>query len=138
MFNRTSISLLLLLAGTLIYATCRQDAIFLMSVNPELLAKIKVDIDYADCNIFMYLAIFCLPDALWYMALLIFQSGLCNEGLLAKIVFGASIALPFLLETSQLIGFIPGTFDWLDIATYLLTLTLFTLCQKGRLRQYLH
>lgn len=135
MFNRASISFLLLLAGTLIYATCRQDAMFLMSVDSELLAKIKVEIDYADCNIFAYMALFSLPDALWYMALLVFQLGLCSEGLLAKIVFGASIALPFVLEVLQKYGVMPGTFDWLDILIYSLTFTIFVLCQQKRLKQ---
>lgn len=132
MFNRASISFLLLLVGALIYATCRQDAMFLMSVNPELLAKIKVEVDYTNCNLFMYLILFCLPDALWYMALLIVQTELYSgERLLEKVLFHLSIALPFILEMLQKVDFMPGTFDWFDIFTYLLTLMIFILCQRN-------
>ena len=130
MFNRAIISFLLLLAGALIYATCRQDAMLLMSANPELVAKINVEVDYTNCNLFMYIILFCLPDALWYMALLIFQLELCSGGLLAKIVFGASIALPFVLEVLQRYGVMPGTFDWYDILTYSIILMIFILCQR--------
>ena len=138
MFNRASISFLLLLAGSLIYATCRQEVLFLMPISPELLAKIKIEVDYANCNMFTSWIIFCLPDAFWYMALLTFQLKLCDGGFTEKTIFVLSIALPFILEAMQWLGLMPGTFDWLDILTYLLALTLFTLCQKGRLRQYLH
>ena len=135
MFNRASISLLLLLAGALIYATCRQEVLFLMPISPEWLAKIKIEVDYANCDSITSWVIFCLPDALWYMALLVFQLGLCSEGFLAKIVFGASIALPFVLEVSQKYGVMPGTFDWFDILIYLLTFAIFVLCQQKRLKQ---
>ena len=135
MFNRVGISFLLLLAGALIYATCRQEVLFLMPISPELLAKIKSEVDYANCGLITSWAIFCLPDALWYMALLVFQLGLCSEGFLAKIVFGASIALPFVLEVSQKYGVMPGTFDWFDILIYLLTFAIFVLCQQKRLKQ---
>ena len=135
MFIRAGISFLLLLAGALIYATCRQEVLFLMHVNPELLASIKIDIDYAECNLLVHWIVFCLPDALWYMALLIFQSELCREGLLAKIVFGASIVLPFVLEVSQKYGVMTGTFDWIDVFTYLLTLIIFILCRRKQLKQ---
>lgn len=137
MFNRASISLLLLLAGALIYATCRQEVLFLMPISPELLAKIKIEVDYANCSPITSWIIFCLPDTLWYMALLIVQTELCSgERLLEKVLFHLSIALPFILEMLQKVGFMPGTFDWFDIFTYLLTLMIFILCQRNRFCQF--
>lgn len=136
MFNRAAISALLLLAGALIYATCRQEVLFLMPISPELLAKIKIEVDYANCGLITSWAIFCLPDALWYAALLIFQLGLCDGGLMAKLLLILSIASPFILETMQWFGVMPGTFDWLDVLTYLLTLIIFAICQRKLLRQF--
>ena len=136
MFNRASISLLLLLAGALIYATCRQEVLFLMPISPELLAKIKIEVDYANCGPITSWIIFCLPDALWYMALLIFQLELCDGGFVEKTIFVLSIALPFILETMQWLGIMPGTFDWLDVLTYLITLTILVLCQRKQLSQF--
>lgn len=104
MFNRAGISALLLLAGALIYATCRQEVLFLLPFSPELLAKIKVEVDYANCGPIIGWAIFCLPDALWYAALLIFQLGLCDGGLMDKVIFMLSIALPFILKTIKIIS----------------------------------
>lgn len=127
---RVVISSLLLLAGALIYATCRQEVLFLMPFSPELLAKIKIEIDYANCTPITSWIVFCLPDALWYMALLIFQLGLCDGEFSDKLLFGLSVVLPFILETMQWFGIMSGTFDWLDVLTYLLTLKLFIVCQR--------
>lgn len=130
MFCRACISFVLLLAGALIYATCRQEVLFLMPFNVEWLAKIKIEVDYANCGPITSWVIFCLPDALWYMALLVFQSALYDGKFAGRFIFGLSVMLPFILEVIQLCGIIPGTFDWFDILTYLLTLIIFLLCQE--------
>lgn len=127
---RACISFLLLLAGALIYATCRQEVLFLMTFDAEWLAKIKIEVDYAECDVLTSWVIFCLPDALWYAALLTIQLVLCDGGAVGKSLFGLSVAFPFLFESMQWLGVMLGTFDWLDIVTYLLTLITFILCQR--------
>ena len=131
-------SLLFLLLGTLIHCTCRQDVIFLLPLQgSELLEAIKIDIHY-NGNPLIYFFLFCLSDALWYLALLMTQLKLCDGSLFMKFLFGLSIALPFIWELWQRLNPMLGTFDWFDIFTYLLTLIMFMLCVKRkRLHQFL-
>lgn len=138
MFGKICISTTLLITGALIYAFLRQDVLFLTFIPSDLLAKIKIDIDYSNCTIVTYFIIFCLPDALWYAALLIFQSGLSEKDIAAKSVFIASVLLPFIYEMMQKTGQIPGTFDWMDIFTYTLTLLILLLCQRKQFYQFLY
>lgn len=138
MFGKICISTTLLITGALIYAFLRQDILFLTFIPSDLLAKIKIDIDYSNCTIVTYFIIFCLPDALWYAALLIFQSGLSEKDIAAKSVFIASVLLPFIYEMMQKTGQIPGTFDWMDIFTYTLTLLILLLCQRKQFYQFLY
>lgn len=130
MYNRICISLFLLLIGTIIYILFRQDVLFLMYFPSNLLSKIKVDIDYSSCSWITYFLIFCLPDALWYAALLIFQSGLYEKSFIAKSLFVFSVSLPFIYELMQKTGMVYGTFDWFDVFTYLLTFLIIVLCQR--------
>ena len=133
---RAYISFLLLLAGALIYATCRQEVLFLMPFDAEWLAKIRIEVDCAECDALTSWIIFCLPDALWYAALLTIQLELCDGGVVGKSLFGLSVAFPFLFESMQWLGVMPGTFDWLDIVTYLLTLITFILCQRRQFYRF--
>lgn len=138
MFGKICISSTLLIAGTLIYVLFRQQVLFLTHIPSDLLAKIKINIDYSNCTAVTYFLIFCLPDALWYAALLIFQSALLEKNITAKFIFIASVLLPFIYEMMQKASLIPGTFDWMDIFTYLLTLLILFLCQKKHFYQLLH
>ena len=136
MSPRAYISFLLLLAGALIYATCRQEVLFLMPFDAEWLAKIRIEVDCAECDALTSWIIFCLPDALWYAALLTIQLVLCDGGTVGKSLFGFSVAFPFLFESMQWLGVMPGTFDWLDIVIYLLTLITFILCQRRQFYRF--
>lgn len=82
-------------------------------------------------NPFIYFLIYCLPDALWYMSLLLVQTLFLKEGgwLNHSLVYVA-ISLPFLLEILQYFQIIAGTFDWYDMLTYCLTLILFLCLRK--------
>ncbi len=137
MLSRICISSTLLIAGALIYALFRQEVLFLTHIPSDLLSKIKIDIDYNNCTAVTYFLIFCLPDALWYAALLIFQSALLEKNITAKFVFIVSVLLPFIYEMMQKASLIPGTFDWMDIFTYLLTLLILFLCQRKHFYQFL-
>lgn len=120
-------ALLLLLAGTEIYYFFRSPIIAfkLFHITPN--EYIAGDTS----NPFIYFLVFCLPDALWYMSLLLIQTFFLKEtGWLNALLVGVAISLPFLLEIGQCSGLIAGTFDWFDIITYCLTLTLFLCIRK--------
>ncbi len=119
-------AVLLLLIGSDIYFFFRSPiiAFTIFHIAPD---------EYIACNTsnpFIYFMVFCLPDALWYMSLLLVQTLFLKEkGWLNRILVGIAISLPFLLEIGQYLELISGTFDWFDIITYCITLILF-LCLK--------
>ncbi|MDR0872908.1 MAG: hypothetical protein LBN27_05490 [Prevotellaceae bacterium] len=123
----------LILAGSLIYAICRQDAIiFHIFGKPDFLDLIKIDIHYNE-NIFVYFLLFCLPDMLWYMALLLIQKQFYDKSIvISKILFYGSLLLPFALEIMQYFNVITGTFDIADILFYLLILLIFLILWKRK------
>jgi len=121
----------LLSIGATVYLTCRQNVLFLSHFqNSAFLSCIKLNIDYDNCNGWTYIFIFCLPDALWYLALLLVNIIFFQSGIVNKILFYASAALPFVWEYMQYAGIINGTFDWIDIFIYLLILISFLLWQR--------
>jgi len=122
------IALLLLVIGGSIYVTCRQDVIFLAPFQEtRFLEFMKIDIYYQKGNLFTYFLLFCLPDILWYIALLLVQAPFYNRGTVNKILFYFAALLPFIFEFLQYFKVLLGTFDIADIIFYLLTLFLFEL-----------
>lgn len=120
------IALSFLVIGAGIYAFFRMDIIFLNYFgDPFSTIKILLK-DTILSNIFRY----CLPDALWYGALLLIQNKIASKHIISKILFYISVCLPFILEALQYYHVIPGTFDIIDIIIYLLTLILFLCLQK--------
>ena len=116
MKKETYIAILLLIVGACIYATCRQDVIFLAPLhNTKFLELIKIDIQYQNGNIFTYFFLFCLADVLWYIALLLSQIQFYNRSLANKFLFYFAATLPFILEFLQYFKIIAGTFDIVDI-----------------------
>ena len=82
-------------------------------------------------NPFIYFMVFCLPDALWYMSLLLTQTLFLKEkGWLNRLLIAVAVSLPFLLETGQYFSLVSGTFDWFDILTYCSTLIVFLCLRK--------
>ena len=121
---------LMLIIGAGIYYICRVPIIAFTKIH---LAPVE-NIACATDNPLIYFVVFCLPDALWYMSLLLIQTLFLEEkGWLNRLLVGIAISLPFLLETGQYIGLIAGTFDWFDIITYCLTLILFLCLRKTSL-----
>ena len=115
-------AILLILAGTGIYYFFRSP-IRVFSIFD--IAPRGYIISTADNALFNW-AVYCLPDALWYMSLLLIQTLFWNErGWLNRLLIGLAISLPFLLEAGQYFGMLAGTFDRLDICTYCFTLILF-------------
>jgi len=131
MKKNTCIALLLLVVGVGIYATCRQDVIFLAPFREtKFLELIKINIHYQSGNYFTYFLLFCLADVLWYIALLLLQKQYYNRSVANKILFYFAAALPFILEFLQYFKVIAGTFDIVDIIFYLLTFLIFLIIWK--------
>ena len=121
------VAVVLLVIGSGIYFYCRLPIIAFDKLH---IVSGKIIIGNTK-NPFVYFIVFCLPDALWYMALLLLQTWFLKEkGWLNRLLVGIAVSLPFLLEVGQYLGFISGTFDWFDILTYCLTLILFLCLRK--------
>lgn len=125
------VSVLLLACGGFIYLVFRPDVIFLQWLDIGIVDAPHFLICHED-NIFAYMLIFCLPDALWYAALLVAQLPFMQENRGSMIVFGIAAVLPFALEIFQYTQLITGTFDWLDVAIYIVVLIIFVLCERRR------
>lgn len=121
------IALTCLLLGTLIYLICRTDILFVELLHLDYIPINNINTQ----NKFVYWLVYCLSDGLWYLALLLIQYNvLLENSIYSRICAYVAVALPFIIEILQGIHWIRGTFDWLDIVTYLLTLILFLLCVK--------
>lgn len=115
------IALLLVLLGSLIYLIFRQDIVAFSIISNDCLNAIKINLSNERATTYFFL--YCLPDALWYLSLLFFQIPYIHN-LRGKVLFGVSAMLPFVLEFLQKSGIIRGTFDWWDILTYIIVLTI--------------
>lgn len=121
------IAILCLLLGTGIYYFFRTPIIAFTKLH---ITQGEIQTINKD-NPFIYFLVYCLPDALWYMSLLLVQTFFLKEtGWLNRLLVGIAFSLPFLLEIGQYLGLISGTFDWLDIITYCITLILFLCLRK--------
>lgn len=121
------ISIILLLIGTGIYFIFRTPIRVFEMIGMSQYKIVTLDTQ----NPFNYFLIYCLPDALWYMALLLPQIFFfLGKGLFNRLFVVMAIILPFLLEILQHFNIIIGTFDWYDILTYCSTLVLYLLCVK--------
>lgn len=127
---RTITAFALLLVGASIYLLFRQDAIFVSWIDADILQHLHVDIPDGCNRYIIYILLYCLPDALWYAALLVLQKPFIRYGLLNRLLFCICVILPFAMEILQYFGFMPGTFDWFDILTYFTTLIILILCER--------
>lgn len=106
-------AIILLLAGTTVYILFRDGVAIVEWARQWLGIGTTLRIEQRTLH---YFVAYCLSDALWYAALLLTQRALLDTS--RQILFYLSVALPYLLETAQWLNIMPGTFDWLDIATY--------------------
>ena len=133
MQKSTYVALILLVTGSAIYATCRQDVILLAPLRgTKFLECLKIDIQHQKGNIFTYFLLFCLPDVLWYSALLLIQKQYYNQSIAGKGLLYVAMALPFILEFMQYFGVLSGTFDIVDVSFYVLTLLCFLILWKRK------
>ena len=121
------LALACLMVGAMMYALCRIDIVFIRFLGLESLPHVSVD----TANPLVYWIVYCLPDGLWYMALLLVQHKIVQrDSFLSRSCWYLAVLLPFVIEGLQALHWISGTFDWCDIATYLFTLILFVLCVR--------
>lgn len=106
-------AIILLLAGTTVYILFRDGVAIVEWARQWLGIGTTLRIEHRTLH---YFVAYCLSDALWYAALLLTQRALLDTS--RQSLFYLSVALPYLLETAQWLNIMPGTFDWLDIATY--------------------
>ena len=106
-------AIILLLAGTTVYILFRDGVAIVEWARQWLGIGTTLRIEQRTLH---YFVAYCLSDALWYAALLLTQRALLDTS--RQSLFYLSVALPYLLETAQWMNIMPGTFDWLDIATY--------------------
>jgi len=126
-FNTYIISFCCLLAGGMVYVFGRSHIIFVQFCHLEKWSH------SLNCeNQIIYIIVYCLPDALWYFALLLLQFHFWNmKQFISGFLVVISVLLPFLLEFLQYYSIISGTFDVWDVLTYLLTFLIFcSLCLK--------
>lgn len=123
------VSVLLLMCGGAIYLFFRPEVIFLQWLDGSIVDTLHIHVCHENSTL-AYILIFCLPDALWYAALLVAQLPFIREDRGNMIVFGVATVLPFALEILQYLQLMPGTFDWLDIASYIIVLITFVLCER--------
>jgi len=122
---------LMIIVGTAIYVIFRRDIVFLSWMPDHIIANARGNISY-DNSIIAYFVVYCLPDGLWYGALLLFQSVCLKDTLSSKIIFVISMALPYAWELMQISDSVPGTFDPMDLLAYIITLTVFLLFSKSQ------
>lgn len=118
---------LAIIAGGMIYLFFRPEIIAFKDILPY---TKHMWLNVRNTNYFVYFFLYCLPDALWYWALIHLQLAYIQRYRLHnKWIAIVSVLLPFALEIMQYIGLCRGTFDWCDIFTYL-TVLIFTIWKQ--------
>lgn len=113
------LGIFLLILGTVPYILWHQDVIFLNSIRIWL--PCVPALRHSGLNDFF---IYNFPDGAWFLALLLIQRYIGT----LKIFELCAIALAIILELGQYLGWISGTFDLLDLLTYIIIFILFKLC----------
>lgn len=104
-------------------------------IDSDMLNAMSLNTHNYEENSVMYIIKYCLPDMLWYYALLLSQMLFLSDqkGKGTLILFTVAALVPYVLECLQYFKMIPGTFDIIDILVYTLTLISFILCQRKKL-----
>lgn len=127
---RLAIACLMITLGALIYIITRHEIIFFQWIPSSLITALK-SYSFDDSSLAGYFIVYCLPDGLWYGALLLMQSLLLEKSIMSKIVFSISLILPFVWEILQICDNVPGTFDPFDLLVYLVVALLFLYYNKS-------
>lgn len=120
---------LMIIIGAIIYITSRYDIIFVRWIPITIINTFR-EISIDNNSLLEYVIIYCLPDGLWYGALLLVQMTLMGKSVISRCIYWISIVLPFMWEILQIHDAISGTFDPMDILMYFIVLLLFITIQK--------
>ncbi len=115
---------LMIIVGAAIYIISRHDIIFFDWMLSSLIDNLG-GFEIKELSLPVYFTVYCLPDGLWYGALLLFQYTFLDKSTISRYIYQFSISLPFAWELLQIHENVPGTFDPLDLLAYLLTLLIF-------------
>ena len=127
--GKSILSLLILCTGGLIYIGFRNKSLLMFDWFNYLGLTQQIDIFRSKLNsegVYGWV-INSLPDGLWLFAYMFLVDAIWN-GSKSISSFFFIYYLPFLAllsEFLQYIGLVPGVFDWLDVASYLLAILLF-------------
>lgn len=122
----------MLFVGLAIYVLFRTPIYALSWMDPELIGKLSLNIDFSVNKSIVYFIKYCLPDMLWYYSLLMSQTFFLKDNASREniLLFYFAASAPFVMEILQFIEIVPGTFDVADILVYIFTLITFKLCQR--------
>lgn len=130
------VAFVMVLIGTLIYVFFRRNILFVEWFVGEHHGKFcSWAVENAD-NRLVHFFVYCLPDALWYAALLVIQYPLSRIGGINRMIYCLCAVMPFVLELAQGLRLMPGTFDMADMLTYILTYYTIILCLKRKSLQH--
>lgn len=126
---RLVIAGLMILVGACIYVISRCNIVFFQWLPVSVIDTFR---EYTlDSNSpLKYFVVYCLPDGLWYGALLLVQSTLIVKSFKGRIIYWISIVLPFIWEMLQVYSAFPGTFDPMDLLVYFLILIIVIIGSK--------
>lgn len=106
------LSILILALGAFIYVLFREEVIFTDFLT---IYFGKFPLIVLPENDLSNLIKYNLPDALWCLSLIVYTTTISNKFLIAICLF-----IPPLMELAQLVGVIPGTFDFYDLFIYII------------------
>lgn len=123
------LSVVLLLTGGLIYLLFRPTTLLLFRVTawlgltPVIYEVRKTATNWHTCEFVVY----CLPNGLWALAyILVTDSLLQGYSIKTRLLVGSMIPLiGAFSELLQSTGLLRGTFDWLDLACYMVPCLLY-------------
>lgn len=124
---RVLLSSLTLIAGVTIYSAYRPTSLLNGALGIESISNITWN-DIPDW------LIYSLPDALWYVALLLLQPIPRKDriSISSRVLTLTAVALPFIHEGLQYLGVAPGSFCFIDLSFYLIILILYIVCLGKR------
>lgn len=116
------IALLMIVVGGLVYLLFREPVYFtrLFISDPDILPLIKLP-----DNAWSYILRYFLPDALWCTALLTYAATVKNRWMRL-----GAISMPVAMEIAQMLPFVPGTFDIIDLTIYIILTIIYTIKMK--------
>lgn len=113
-------SLLCLVVGVIPYLLWRRDALFLACLGLG-----ESTFPSPDQSLTGYWLCYSFSDAAWYLALIMALSAFSDKSKISRLTFYSGLAMPFVFEFMQIFKAIPGTFDFIDIATYFIILIIY-------------